>query len=263
MIEALAKAAENGMAKESLDRTAGQDKFRGLPEEIKSPGPDFRPPWKESPELNEKTPVHNDIPPWKSNPLSALENRPAGETYPGKLPPEISRAPGPDFKLPWENESPFKPEPSYFSRQDTPPPTDEQKEKWKKETGWPDEIIDSIASQEEYELYKNTGLKAEQINGKWCLVRTDIDWGQKDEFGRTNKERAEQGLAPLNKNGKPIELHHIGQNPDSPLAELTHDEHRGKGNDSVLHDKSQDSRIDRAEFQEEKEKHWKGRAKEN
>jgi hypothetical protein len=149
-----------------------------------------------------------------------------------------------------------------FSRPETPPLTDEQKEKIKKETGWPPEIIDSIATMEEYEIYKKAGLVAVEINGKWCLIRNDIDWEQKDEFGRTNKERTEQGLAPLDKNGKPIELHHIGQKPDSPLAELTQDEHRGKGNDSVLHDKNKDTEIDRGEFQKEKEEHWKARANE-
>jgi hypothetical protein len=149
-----------------------------------------------------------------------------------------------------------------FSRSDTPPLTDGQKEKIRKETGWPDEIVDSIATMEEYEIYKNAGLVAVKIDGKWCLVRTDIDWNQKDEFGRTNKERAEQGLAPLDKNGKPVELHHIGQKADSPLAELTQEEHRGKGNDSVLHDKNKDTEIDRGEFQKEKEEHWGARAKE-
>jgi hypothetical protein len=31
----------------------------------------------------------------------------------------------------------------------------------------------------------------------------------------------EQGLAPIAQNGETIQLHHIGQKPDSPLAELT------------------------------------------
>lgn len=147
-------------------------------------------------------------------------------------------------------------------RQENPPLTNEQKEKIKKETGWPPEIIDSIASWEEYEIYKKAGLVAAEVNGKWCLIKTDTDWNQKDELGRTNKERAEQGLAPLDKNGKPIELHHIGQKPDSPLAELTQEEHRGKDNDSVLHDKNKDTEIDRAAFSKEKEEHWEVRAKE-
>lgn len=107
--------------------------------------------------------------------------------------------------------------------------TDEEKAKIKEETGWSDEIIDAISSMEEYEIYKKAGLVEAEINGRKCLIRTDIDWDQKDAMGRTNRERAEQGLPPINKDGKVIELHHIGQHSDSPLAELTTEEHRGKG----------------------------------
>ena len=109
-------------------------------------------------------------------------------------------------------------------------------------------------------MYKKAGLEEREINGKPCLIRDDLDLEQKDEFGRTNKERMENGLAPLDKNGKPIELHHIGQKSDSPLAELTQEEHRGKGNDGILHDKNKDTEIDRIAFREEKEEHWKTRA---
>lgn len=72
----------------------------------------------------------------------------------------------------------------------------------------------------------------------------------------------EKGKPPLDKDGNPIELHHIGQKSDSPLAELTRDEHRGKGNDSILHDKTQDTEIDRKEFAKEKAEYWKSRAEE-
>jgi hypothetical protein len=125
---------------------------------------------------------------------------------------------------------------------------------------WPDEIIDAISSWEEYQIYDKAGLQYAEINGKPCLIRSDIDMNQKDEFGRTNRERMEQGLAPLGKDGKPIELHHIGQKPDSPLAELTQEEHRGRGNDTILHDKAKPTEIDRGEFQKEKEGHWETRA---
>ena len=140
--------------------------------------------------------------------------------------------------------------------------TDEQKQRIKEETGWSDEIIDSIGSLEEYEIYKNAGLVEAEIGGKKCLIRNDIDWNQKDAFGRTNKERAEQGLSPLNKDGKPIELHHIGQHSDSPLAELTQEEHRGKGNDGILHNKNVNSEIDRTAFANERSQHWQARVKE-
>lgn len=149
------------------------------------------------------------------------------------------------------------------AKEDRPPLTDEQKQQIKEETDWSEEIVDAIGSWEEYEVYKKAGLVEAEINGKKCLIRSDIDMNQKDEFGRTNKERMEQGLAPIAKNGETIELHHIGQKPDSPLAELTTSEHRGKGNDSILHDKSKESEIDRVAFQKEKEGHWETRAGQN
>lgn len=37
----------------------------------------------------------------------------------------------------------------------------------------------------------------------------------------------------------------------SPLAELTTQEHRGKGNDTILHDKQKETEIDRGEFAKE------------
>lgn len=140
--------------------------------------------------------------------------------------------------------------------------TDEEKAKIKEETGWSDEIIDAIGSMEEYEIYKNAGLVEAEIDGKKCLVRNDIDWDQKDAMGRTNRERAEQGLSPINKDGKVIELHHIGQHADSPLAELTTEEHRGKGNDIILHNKTKESEIDRQAFAKERNEHWEARANE-
>lgn len=139
--------------------------------------------------------------------------------------------------------------------------TDEQKQRIKEETGWSNEIIDAISSWQEYEIYKNAGLVESEIGGKKCLIRNDIDWTQKDAFGRTNKERAEQGLSPINKDGKPIELHHIGQHADSPLAELTQEEHRGKGNDGILHNKNIESEINRTAFANERSQHWQARVK--
>lgn len=138
--------------------------------------------------------------------------------------------------------------------------TDEEKAKIKEETGWSDEIIDAIGSMEEYEIYKNAGLVEAEIDGKKCLVRNDIDWDQKDAMERTNRERAEQGLSPINKDGKVIELHHIGQHADSPLAELTTEEHRGKGNDTILHNKTKESEIDRQAFAKERNEHWEARS---
>lgn len=138
--------------------------------------------------------------------------------------------------------------------------SEEEKQQIKNETGWSDEIIDAIGSMEEYRVYRDVGLQEAEINGRKCLIRSDIDWDQKDSMGRTNKERAEAGLSPINKEGDTIELHHIGQKSDGPLAELTPDEHRGKENYSVLHDTQKESEIDRAAFNGERSNHWKARA---
>lgn len=137
--------------------------------------------------------------------------------------------------------------------------TDEEKARLKEETGWSDEVLNNIGSMEEAEIYKNAELVEVKIGDKSCLIRRDIDWTEKDQFGRSNAERAKQGLAPIDSNGKPLELHHIGQHNDSPLAELNVQEHRGKGNDTILHDKSKESEIDRSAFGSERAEHWQER----
>lgn len=138
--------------------------------------------------------------------------------------------------------------------------TDDERKKLQEETGWSDEIIDAISSLKEAEIYKNAGLKEAEINGKKCLIRQDINPDQKDEFGRTNKERMAKGLPPITMSGETVELHHIGQKKDGPLAELTTQEHRGKGNDAILHDKQKESEIDRPEFAKERKQHWADRS---
>lgn len=140
--------------------------------------------------------------------------------------------------------------------------TDEEKQRIKDETGWSDEIVDAIGSMEEYEIYKKAGLVEAEVDGKKCLVRTDINWDQVDEKGRTNRERVERGLSPLDESGKPIELHHIGQHADSPLAELTFEEHRCNGNDAILHNKGIETEVhgEGNTWNQERADHWKDRA---
>ena len=117
-----------------------------------------------------------------------------------------------------------------------------------------------IRWKEEAAVYKGLNVIEKDVNGRACFQRTDIDYKIKDEFGKTNKERMLEGKAPL-MNGKPVELHHIGQKQDSPLAELTHDEH--KGNYRLLHEvHPQTSQIDRSAFAKEKANYWKMRGEE-
>lgn len=143
--------------------------------------------------------------------------------------------------------------------------TEERRAEIKEKTGWSDEVLDNIKSMEEAEIYLKAGLMEAEIGGKKCLIRSDIDWDQKDEKGRTNSERIQRGLAPLDQEGNAIELHHIGQHTDSPLAELAHEEHRCNGNDTILHDKSIESEVhgEGNNWNNERQDYWKGRSEYN
>ena len=128
------------------------------------------------------------------------------------------------------------------------------------ETGWSKNIVDNMRWKEEASVYKDSNLVEKDVNGRPCFQRTDIDYNAKDDFGKTNKERMLDGKAPL-ADGKPVELHHIGQRQDSPLAELTFNEH--KSNFISLHEvPPQLSQIDRGEFRKEKAEYWRMRGEE-
>ncbi len=150
---------------------------------------------------------------------------------------------------------------------------------------WSSEILDSIRSVQETEIYKDANLQEGIVNDRPCLQNPEIDWEQRTPvvldsdvaalsrgelpfgfgqldglFSISNKERAMQGMAPLDSKGQAFELHHVGQRMDSPLAELTTEQHRGAGNDAVLHEKTSPSQIDRGVFQTERMDYWKARA---
>ena len=136
--------------------------------------------------------------------------------------------------------------------------TDNERLKIFEESGWSKELISSFRWKEEVEVYKDQKLKEKQVDGRQVLQRGDIDPNFKDEQGITNKERMENGGAPI-VDGKPVELHHIGQKQDSPFAELTSSVH--KENYRNLHDvPPQPSQIDRKSFAKEKADYWKKRA---
>ena len=53
--------------------------------------------------------------------------------------------------------------------------SDQQKVDIKERTGWFDEIVNAIGSLEEYDIYKNANLVQDEIGGKKCLIRNDIE----------------------------------------------------------------------------------------
>lgn len=119
--------------------------------------------------------------------------------------------------------------------------------------------VQHMLSLEEAAHYEQIGLEPVRVNDKECLIRSDIDWTQKDGCGQTNLERCKRGGAPIDKNGRPIELHHVQQKSDGMLAELTFEEHRSAGIDKMLHP-NKVSEIDRLDFNKVKSEHWKTRA---
>jgi len=132
---------------------------------------------------------------------------------------------------------------------------------WQKLTGWSDEILDSIRSQEEFDIYRKANLKEIDVGGRTALIRSNIDINTVDDFGRTNAQRMAEGYSPIDSQGEVIELHHIGQKANSPLAELTMQEHRGRGNDTILHDKTQPTEVytENNNWTAQRQNHWRSR----
>jgi hypothetical protein len=68
-----------------------------------------------------------------------------------------------------------------------------------------------------------------------------------------------RGNAPISTvDGKPIEIHHEGQNPEGPFREMTQTDHRGAGNDAVNHpNKGKPSLIERIQWRNDVRRYWK------
>jgi filamentous hemagglutinin len=101
-----------------------------------------------------------------------------------------------------------------------------------------------------------------EFEGTKVYRRDDlIDPDLTDKLGRTNTERMANGLAPLGPDGKSINLHHMIQTADGPIAELTQTFH--KSNHRVIHinPSSIPSGIDRREFDAWRARYWIERAR--
>ena len=146
------------------------------------------------------------------------------------------------------------------------------KQQLKLRTGWSDEVVNAIRSEEEALVYEKARLVEAKVGGKTALVQPHIDadyqmpewWIKKHGEGWrgwSNADLMGEGYPAHDANGDPYELHHIGQDPFSPLAELTADQHRSDGNFAVLHSFNE-SKIDREYFDKEvKRNYWMARYK--
>ena len=80
------------------------------------------------------------------------------------------------------------------------------------------------------------GFRIARFDGNKIIQNNrSFDLAQVDSAGRTNIERMNRGMAPIGKDGKAVELHHLLQTEDGGLIELTQTAHRGKGTYAFWH----------------------------
>ncbi|WP_375622769.1 MULTISPECIES: HNH/ENDO VII family nuclease, partial [unclassified Bartonella] len=113
----------------------------------------------------------------------------------------------------------------------------------------------------------NNGEKITQINKVYQSEKLFdpnriSEWMvNKKKVTGTNIERMKTGRAPIGFDGRSVELHHMLQTPDGPIAEVSKTFH--KKHTSIIHinPNTMESAIDRDMFGQWREKYWKERAK--
>jgi len=104
--------------------------------------------------------------------------------------------------------------------------------------------------------------KTIEFQGVTVYQRTDlINPNLTDKYGRTNLVRMRQGLAPLGPDGASMNLHHMLQTQDGPIAEVTETFHQQ--NSSIVHvnPKTIPSGISRSPFDTWRRQYWMNRAR--
>jgi hypothetical protein len=103
------------------------------------------------------------------------------------------------------------------------------------------------ANRHDYRLTTYSGMHvAERDN----LFERD----QKDPEGRTNDQRMKEGLAPLDREGRELQLHHANQSKEGPLIEVTREEHQ------LVRNPKRPSEIEREDFDNFRKNYWQARA---
>ena len=120
-------------------------------------------------------------------------------------------------------------------------------------------------SEEQEEIYSEDGVDLdnpvviEGSDGPITVYQNDgIDLDLKDASGRTNADRMKDGLAPIDSQGRPYNLHHHDQNPNGPLVEISESTHQSEH--GTLHTKGT-SEVDHGpEWDKLRQDYWKNRA---
>lgn len=136
-----------------------------------------------------------------------------------------------------------------------------EKNRINKQSNYSANINQYISTTDELNVYQNEKLEECKIGDKYILKDNRINHMLEDSRGRTNLERMRKGLAPLDEDGRPYNLHHIGQKSDSPLAELKDNIH--KENDGILHDKTIPTEVHGGDgnWDSQRASYWKKRTK--
>ena len=117
-------------------------------------------------------------------------------------------------------------------------------------------LLEFIRTEEEAIYYLALDLQERRQGGFHSLIRL-IDWESNDGY---NRQRVLTGHAPIDfATGQIIELHHIGQRRNSPLAELTGAEHRSRYANNLLHSGAGRETIHRNQFQAVRRAYWMNR----
>ncbi|SFE57386.1 Pretoxin HINT domain-containing protein [Actinopolyspora alba] len=111
-------------------------------------------------------------------------------------------------------------------------------------------------------FWSTTEYQGQRIYQRDDLVDPAL-YSAKDTYGRSNLKRMKQGVAPIGPDGKSVNLHHMLQTQDGPIAEVTSTMHLNKPGYGILHWKAGSdipSGIDRVAFEGWKKQYWRDRA---
>ena len=125
-----------------------------------------------------------------------------------------------------------------------------------------DAAYDANAVREAVAATKNARWSRNEFRGMRVYQRNDlIDPNRVDKDGRTSLELMRQGRAPIGPDGERINLHHLNERNDGPLAELTQTMHSINTRTIHINPGTTPSGIDRNAFDTYRRNYWKNRAK--
>ena len=98
-------------------------------------------------------------------------------------------------------------------------------------------------------------------DGQSTMDNSTFDPNFVDKQGRTNVQRMEQGLAPIGRDGKSVNIHHIDQTNSGPVMEITATEHQQNYSNLHTNTGQEPSQIDRNAFSSWRKEYWQWRSK--